>query len=76
MPNDDVPADEPTDSADCWAELRTAVQQLESSMTEFQDAVTGLDSAFATVESSVNQPAPTPSAASDAAMSTESSADD
>ena len=50
MSHDDVPTDEPTDSAACWAELRTAMQQLETSMTDLQDAVTGLDSAFANVE--------------------------
>lgn len=50
MSHDDAPTDEPTDSAACWAELRSAMQQLETSMTDLQDAVTGLDSAFANVE--------------------------
>jgi hypothetical protein len=74
VPSDYIPAEDSTDSAECWAELRTAVQRLEASMTEFQDAVTGLDDAFASVDSSVERTTPTALAAN--ASQSESAAGD
>jgi hypothetical protein len=53
------------------------MQELETSMTDLQDAVNGLDSAFATVESSVNEHEdPAPLAPGDTATASDSAAGD